>query len=34
MDAVLDSVRAKLAGDIRVESLIGRGTRFTITVPA
>jgi sensor domain CHASE-containing protein/HPt (histidine-containing phosphotransfer) domain-containing protein/HAMP domain-containing protein len=34
MDAVLDSVRVKLAGDIRVESLIGQGTRFTITVPA
>lgn len=34
MDAVLDAVRAKLGGEIRVESTPGRGTRFVIAVPA
>ncbi|MBI5017255.1 MAG: Hpt domain-containing protein [Deltaproteobacteria bacterium] len=34
MDAVLDSIRQKLGGDIRVASSPGEGTRFTITVPA
>jgi sensor domain CHASE-containing protein/signal transduction histidine kinase/HAMP domain-containing protein len=34
MDAVLQSVRDKLHGEIQVESLRGRGTSFTLKIPA
>ncbi|MFH0919187.1 MAG: CHASE4 domain-containing protein [Fibrobacterota bacterium] len=34
MDAVLTSVRNKLHGEIHVDSLPGKGTQFTIRIPA
>jgi two-component system chemotaxis sensor kinase CheA len=34
MDAVLNSVRNKLHGEIHVDSILGKGTQFTIRIPA
>jgi two-component system, chemotaxis family, sensor kinase CheA len=34
MDAVLTSVKNNLGGHLRIESEVGKGTRFVITIPA
>jgi two-component system, chemotaxis family, sensor kinase CheA len=34
MDAVLTSVKKKLGGDLRIESDVGKGTTFIISIPA
>ena len=34
MDAVITSVRKNLGGDLRIESEVGKGTKFIISIPA